>query len=98
MLTTPQPAKVPLHNVSSADITFFKGTRQEMARGVVMQNLGNRMATIMDLGDGSVHRRHYDQIHFQSQKTEQNGAKCSLSVHVTLLILTVYNLCNLFSI
>ncbi len=32
------------------------------------------MATKMDLGDGSVHRRHYDQIHFQGQETEQNGA------------------------
>ncbi len=39
-----------------------------------MQNLGNRMVTIMDLGDGSVHRRHYDQIHFQGQETEQDGA------------------------
>ncbi len=25
-----------LHNVSSADVTFFKGTRQELVRGVVM--------------------------------------------------------------
>ncbi len=41
-----------LHNVSSADVTFFKRTRQEMARGVVLQNLGNRMVTIMDLEDG----------------------------------------------
>ncbi len=39
-----------------------------------MQNLGNRMVTIMDLGDGSVHRRHNDQIHFQGQETEQDGA------------------------
>ncbi len=45
-----------------------------MARGVVMQNLGNRMVTIMDLEDGSVHRRHYDRIHFQGQETEQDGA------------------------
>ncbi len=37
-----------LHNVSSTDVTFFKGTRQEMARGVVMQNLGNCMVTILD--------------------------------------------------
>ncbi len=32
------------------------------------------MVTIMDLGHGSVHRRHYDQIHFQGQETEQDGA------------------------
>ncbi len=31
---------------TSPDVTCFKGTRQEMARGVVMQNLGNRMVTI----------------------------------------------------
>ncbi len=66
--------RTSLHSVSSAEVTFFKGTRQEMARGVVMQNLGNRMVTIMDLGDGSVHRRHYDQIYFQGQETEQDGA------------------------
>ncbi len=45
-----------------------------MARVVVMQNLGNRMVTIMDFEDGSVYRRHYDQIHFQGQETEQDGA------------------------
>ncbi len=39
-----------------------------------MQNLGNRMVTIIDLGDGSFHRRHYDQTHFQGQETEQDGA------------------------
>ncbi len=54
-------------------VTFFKETRQEMARAEVMQNLGNRMVTIMDIADGSVHRRHYDQIHFQGQETEQDG-------------------------
>ncbi len=39
-----------------------------------MQNLGDRMVTIMDLGDGSINRRHYDQIPFQGQETEQDGA------------------------
>ncbi len=62
-----------MHNVSSTDVTFFNGTRQEMARGVVMQNLGNSIVTIVDLGDGSVHRRHYDQIQFQGLETEQDG-------------------------
>ncbi len=38
-----------------------------MARGVVMQNLGKRMVTIMDLEDQSAHLQHYD------QKTEQDG-------------------------
>ncbi len=38
-----------------------------------MQNLGNCMVTIMDLEDGSVHRRHYAQTHFQGQETEQEG-------------------------
>ncbi len=32
------------------------------------------MVTIMDLEGGSVNRRHYDQIHFQGQETEQDGA------------------------
>ncbi len=45
-----------LHNVSSADVTIFKGTRQEMAHGVVTLNLVNLILTIMDLEDGSVHR------------------------------------------
>ncbi len=45
-----------------------------MARGAVIQNLGNRKVTIMDFKYWSVHRRHYDQIHFQCQETEQDGA------------------------
>ncbi len=35
-----------------------------------MQNLGNRMFTIMYLENGLVHRRHYDEIHFQGQETD----------------------------
>ncbi len=62
-----------MHNVSSVGVTFFNGTSQDVALLVVMQNLGNRMVIIMDLEDGSVHRRHYDQIHFQGQETEQGG-------------------------
>ncbi len=38
-----------------------------------MQNLGDRTVTIMGLEDGSVYRRHYDQMHFEDKETEQIG-------------------------
>ncbi len=60
-----------MHNVSSAGVTFLNGTSQDMARVVVMQNLRNHMLTLMDLEDGPVLRRHYDQMHFEGQETEQ---------------------------
>ncbi len=44
-----------------------------MARGLAMQNLGSRMVTVIDLEDGSVYRRHYDQMHFEGKETEQIG-------------------------
>ncbi len=39
--------RTSMHNVSSADVTIFKGTSQKRSCGVIMQNLGNRMVTII---------------------------------------------------
>ncbi len=49
-----------MHKDSSADVT-----KQEMARGVVMQNLRNRMA----------HLQHYDQKTEQDGETQRTGTR-----------------------
>ncbi len=71
-----------MHKDSSADVT-----KQEMARGVVMQNLRNRMVTIMDLEDRSAHLQHYDQKTEQDGETQRTGTRMNkVSDNVSCLI------------
>ena len=44
------------------DVTFFRGNDSRLREGLVLRRLGNRMFSIMDKEDGTVHRRHKDQI------------------------------------
>ena len=51
-----------LQCVDTADIIFYRGNTYQSSKGIVTRKLGNRMVEIIDLPDGSIHRRHLDQI------------------------------------
>ena len=49
-------------DIDSTDVMFFRGNNSRPCRGLLLGNLGNRMYNILDCDDGSVHRRHIDQV------------------------------------
>ncbi|GAA54771.1 hypothetical protein CLF_105391 [Clonorchis sinensis] len=51
----------------TADVTFFKGNELRPATGIVLSSTGKRMVTILDLDDLSCHRRHIDQVEFNTK-------------------------------
>lgn len=40
--------------------------------GIVLGSNGNRMVRVLDMDNGSVHRRHVDQIHYHAPDTTSN--------------------------
>lgn len=48
----------------TTDVTFFRGNDARPCDGLIIGHLGNRMFKVMDRDDGSVHRRHKDQVTF----------------------------------
>ena len=48
--------------LDTSDVKFFRGNNNRPCEGLVLRRLGNRMFFIMDKEDGTVHRRHKDQV------------------------------------
>lgn len=57
-------------SLDTTEVTFFRGNDARPCDGLVLNRLGNRMFSIMDREDGSVHRRHRDQVTLSTPKTE----------------------------
>lgn len=51
-----------MSSLDSADIQFYRGNNNRVSDGMIISKHGNRMFSVLDLNDGSVHRRHRDQI------------------------------------
>ena len=49
-------------NIDTTDVTFFRGNDTRPSRGLLLNPLGSRMFQIIDQDDGSLHRRHIEQI------------------------------------
>ena len=49
-------------NLDSTSVTFFRGNNSTPCRGLLLAAIGNRMFDVLDLDDGSIHRRHKDQV------------------------------------
>ena len=49
-------------NLDSTDVIFYRGNGSRPCTGLLMRKIGNRMFHVMDREDGSMHRRHIDQI------------------------------------
>ncbi|GAA52471.1 hypothetical protein CLF_108136 [Clonorchis sinensis] len=59
--------RTSLDCAKTADVTFFKGNDLRPATGIVLSSTGKRMFTILDLDDLSCHRRHIDQVEFNTK-------------------------------
>ncbi|KER27231.1 hypothetical protein T265_05696 [Opisthorchis viverrini] len=57
----------------TTDVKFYKGNDLRPATGIVLSSDGNQMVTILDLDDLSCHRRHIDQVEFNSRGQSVNG-------------------------
>ena len=51
-----------LLSLESAEVVFHRGNELRPSRGIVLNQMGQRLYRILDLEDGSIHRRHMDQI------------------------------------
>ena len=54
---------------------FWRENGLHLCTGVILQNLGNRMFCIIDLQNGTLHRRHANQIRIGSLKTTNSRRK-----------------------
>ena len=48
--------------MDTSDVTFYRGNDYRPSTSIVVRPLCRRMVEIIDLADGSTHRRHVDQI------------------------------------
>ena len=48
--------------LNTSDVCFFRGNNSQLCEGLVLSRLGNRMFSIVDKEDETVHRRDNDQI------------------------------------
>ncbi len=49
--------------LDTTEVMFYRGNDSRPASGVILRQIGNRMVEIIDEDDGTIHRRHVDQIH-----------------------------------
>jgi len=59
-------------NLDTTEVFFRRGNDLRLSKGLMLQSLGNKMMSIVDVSDGSVHRRHCDQI-----KVAEHGNSCA---------------------
>lgn len=67
MLFKSRSLRTSLDCAKTADVTYFKGNDLRPATGIVLSSNGKRMVTILDLDDLSCHRRHIDQVEFNTR-------------------------------
>lgn len=49
-------------NIDTTGVSFYRGNNSVLKRGIIINQIGQRMFNILDEDDGTLHRRHYDQI------------------------------------
>ena len=53
-------------NLDTTDVTFFRGNNTRPCDGLILGKIGSRMYNVMDRDDGTVHRRHIDQMNISA--------------------------------
>uniref|UniRef100_UPI00339A20EC hypothetical protein n=1 Tax=Acinetobacter baumannii TaxID=470 RepID=UPI00339A20EC len=48
--------------LDSSEVTYYRGNELRPSSGIIIKNLGKRMATILDTDDLTIHKRHIDQL------------------------------------
>ncbi len=62
----------------------MKGNNLRPARGIVLNNIGQRLMKILGLEDGSIHQRHHDQVTYNiapHQEDIVHGEDAINSIH-----------------
>ncbi len=57
----------------AAEVMFSRGNERRMANGIVIRTHGHNMVDIIDLEDGSSHRRHIDQVRFRTDIRQEKA-------------------------
>ena len=57
----------------SSELTFMKGNNLQPAKGLVLDNVGQRLMKIRDFEDGSIHHRYYDQVTFNAAPSQEGA-------------------------
>ncbi|GAA54547.1 hypothetical protein CLF_103829 [Clonorchis sinensis] len=73
LLFNSRPLRSSLDCVETDDVTFFKGNDLRPATGIILSSNAKRTVTILDLDDLSIHRRHIDQVEFNTRGHSVNG-------------------------
>lgn len=61
--------------MDTAEVWFYKGNGLIPTKGFILQSIGNKMFNILDPEDGSMHRRHVDQVTIVGSSNEDPGSK-----------------------
>ena len=65
MLFKGRHLRAQLKCMDTSDVLYFQGNDYRLSKGIVTRQIGQRMVEVTDLADGSVHRRHVDQVRFR---------------------------------
>ena len=60
-------------DLDSTDVLFYRGNDSRPCQGLLLGRIGNRMYNVLDRADGSVHRRHIDQMELNSDPVLPTG-------------------------
>lgn len=64
-------------NLDTTDVTFFRGNDTRPSKGLLLNHIGQKMFQVIDQEDGSLHRRHIEQININEKPS------CSLEPQPT---------------
>ena len=67
--------------ITSTELSFQRGSDLRPCQGIVLKNLGKCVVEIMDLNDGSVHKRHIDQVSIHTYKSSESPAIAAQAVN-----------------
>ena len=62
-------------DVDTTDVLFYCGNNSRPCRGLLLGKIGNRMFHVLDRDDGSVHRRHREQIEMATHPASESEEK-----------------------
>jgi transposase InsO family protein len=58
--------------MDTTNIMFYRGNNTRPCDGIILNSIGNRMFNIMDRAEGSLHRRHVEQVHISKPAEESS--------------------------
>ena len=62
-------------DVDTTNVLLYRGNNSRPCRGLLLGKIGNRMFHVLDRDDGSVHRRHREQIEMATHPISESEEK-----------------------